>query len=741
MIYSASSAANFIASIGVNTHLSATSTPYGNLSAVESDLSYLGLHAIRDNVANTTQEYNALSALAAMGVKVDMIANSDLTGFMSLANKLDTAHPGAVLAVEGLNEVSPGSTSAAQMQQTLYNDVKADPLLAGAGIYNLSLAGPTQFGSSLASSATYANAHIYYGGGQPAYGWSPNDSTYWWSTYLKAAQASAPGLPTVVTETGATTAVGNQSSVGVDQATQAKQILNSVMDAAKSGVSMTYIYELMDSHNNGASDSESHFGLYNWDGTPKLAATAIHDLTTILTSHGTLNGAAGSLDYTVSGLPQWGGQMLLEQGDGTYDVVVWAEPDIWNENSSTPITAPNTAITLNLANAASVSIYDPMTGTSAVQSLGTTNKAVFNVTDHPLIVQITPDSSSSSSSSSSSAPAGSQPASVQSTPSTPQTPVPSAPSAPALAGASDSGRSSTDGVTNDNTPTLTGTAVAGAAVALLDGTRQVGAATTDANGHWSITSLALADGVHTLTATAANAGGTSALSAVLSVTIDTHAPSAPSTPLMIAASDNGASSTDGVTSITTPTFTGTVANAPNASVTLYDGGSVIGSAMVNSAGAWSISSSALALGAHAITATATDLAGNVSAVSAAEAITIVAAPATTVLGTNGNDHLNGSAGNQIINGMSGNDTIVGGPGDTLTGGKGADTFVFTAGFGHDTITDFSHSQHDVLSFNGFGGAHPTEANTTAGLMLTFASGDSVLLSGVHSLTSSDWVFH
>ena len=394
MIYTASSAAGFIANIGINTHLSWTTTPYGNLSAVESELSYLGLHAIRDNVADTTQEYNALSALAGMGVKVDMIGNTNLSGFMSLANNLDTAHPGDVIAVEGLNEVAPGSTSAAQFQQSLYNAVKADPLLANAAIYNLTLAGPTTFGSSLSAYATDANAHIYYGGGQPAYGWSPNDSTYWWSSYLKAAQANAPGLPTVVTETGATTAIGNQTSVGVDQATQAKQILNSLMDAAKSGVSMTYIYELIDSSNNGPTNSESNFGLYNWDGTPKLAATALHNFTQTLTNHGALSGTPGSLDYTISGVPQWGGQMLLEQAGGAYDLVVWAEPDIWNESTSTPIPAPNTPITLDLANAANVSIYDPMTGTSAVQSLGTTSHVAFNVTDHPLIIQITPGAGS-----------------------------------------------------------------------------------------------------------------------------------------------------------------------------------------------------------------------------------------------------------------------------------------------------------------------------------------------------------
>jgi Ca2+-binding RTX toxin-like protein len=201
--------------------------------------------------------------------------------------------------------------------------------------------------------------------------------------------------------------------------------------------------------------------------------------------------------------------------------------------------------------------------------------------------------------------------------------------------------------------------------------------------------------------------------------------------------------TASATTVTTPTFTGSVANAPNALVTLYDGSKAIGSATVDSSGNWSITSSALAVGAHSITATATDVAGNVSALSGADGVSIVAAaaPATTLNGSNGVDTLNGSAGNFIINAKNGNDTIIGGPGDVLTGGKGADTFVFNPGFGHDTITDFSHSQHDILSFNGFNGVQPTVADSTAGLTLTFASGDNVLLQGVHSIAASDWVFH
>ena len=110
----------------------------------------------------------------------------------------------------------------------------------------------------------------------------------------------------------------------------------------------------------------------------------------------------------------------------------------------------------------------------------------------------------------------------------------------------------------------------------------------------------------------------------LSVTIDTTAPAAPDTPDLIATSDTGASSTDNATKITTPTLTGTT--EANATVTLLEGAAVVGSGKADTAGLWSVTTSALADGVHAITAQATDVANNVSAASAALSITIDTTP-------------------------------------------------------------------------------------------------------------------
>lgn len=105
--------------------------------------------------------------------------------------------------------------------------------------------------------------------------------------------------------------------------------------------------------------------------------------------------------------------------------------------------------------------------------------------------------------------------------------APAAPPAPDLAAASDSGESSTDNITNDTTPTLTGTAEANATITVsssVDGV--LGTTPADGTGSWSFTpGAALTSGTHFITLTATDAAGnTSVASTSLTIQIDTTAP-------------------------------------------------------------------------------------------------------------------------------------------------------------------------------------------------------------------------
>ena len=103
--------------------------------------------------------------------------------------------------------------------------------------------------------------------------------------------------------------------------------------------------------------------------------------------------------------------------------------------------------------------------------------------------------------------------------------------------------------------------------------------------------------------------------------LDHSAPPAPTLALS-SGSDSGASNTDGITSNTTPVFTGTA--EANSTVTLFDtdGTTILGTGAANNLGVWSITSSTLASGTHALTAKAVDAAGNGSGASTSLSVSI-----------------------------------------------------------------------------------------------------------------------
>src|SRR6185369_12308530 len=100
----------------------------------------------------------------------------------------------------------------------------------------------------------------------------------------------------------------------------------------------------------------------------------------------------------------------------------------------------------------------------------------------------------------------------------------------------DTGSSSTDQITSDQTLILNGTAEANSTVTVTRvGTGVIGTATATGAGSWSFdyTGTTLAAGTYSFTATATDvAGNVSAVSPSFAVTVDTTTPAVPSVPDM-----------------------------------------------------------------------------------------------------------------------------------------------------------------------------------------------------------------
>ncbi|MBD2091003.1 DUF4347 domain-containing protein [Microcoleus sp. FACHB-1515] len=207
--------------------------------------------------------------------------------------------------------------------------------------------------------------------------------------------------------------------------------------------------------------------------------------------------------------------------------------------------------------------------------------------------------------------------------------TPTPPAAPDLIADSDTGRSSTDNITNDATPTFTGTGGAiGDTVKLYtadsSGNRiEIGSSTVSSSG-WTVTaSSTLTERIHPITATFIDrAGNESNLSNVFNLDLRTTAPVAPSVaPSLSVLSDRGISDVDGITTDTTPTFSGT--GTASSTVQVLADATVLGQAIVNSQGRWIFTPTApLADGSYSISFQTLDVAGNASAASPATAIVI-----------------------------------------------------------------------------------------------------------------------
>lgn len=139
----------------------------------------------------------------------------------------------------------------------------------------------------------------------------------------------------------------------------------------------------------------------------------------------------------------------------------------------------------------------------------------------------------------------------------------------------------------------------------------------------------MAAGLHGLTVIQTDlAGNVSAASAPLLLDVDTVAPEPAPAPVLATASDSGTVG-DGITDAATPVISGVAEAYATIRLLDTDGSTLLGTTTADGKGDWNITSAALTVGAHALTVTQTDTAGNLSGASAALDLTIVAAPPPT----------------------------------------------------------------------------------------------------------------
>jgi hypothetical protein len=406
---------DFLNSIGT---LSAISVRGENLQKTIDCTKYLGIRWLRAGIEGNIpiQQYVDLHRQA--GVRFSWgfgSGGSNLPKLIETARQV--AQAGALLAFEGPNEPNnwgihyqgqAGGRSqtwvpVAKLQSDLYEAVKNDSLLKEYPVWSISEGGAEtdnvglQFLGIPKGAATvmpegtkyadYANVHNYV--------YHPNapgleDNKTWnaadpssacrvdglygeygktWAHHYKGYSATElVSLPRVTTETGCT--VGGE----ITEEIHALNLLSMYLDQFKRGWSYTAVYLLRDRVDEAGNQK---FGFYRPDYTPRKAAVYLHNLTTILADQSSLR-KPGKLAYSIPDEPASVHDLLLQKSTGTFELVIWGE-QVKGTNSVTV----NLGATYPLAR-----LYDPTSGTSPTQSLGSVASLLLSLSDHPLVIEI-----------------------------------------------------------------------------------------------------------------------------------------------------------------------------------------------------------------------------------------------------------------------------------------------------------------------------------------------------------------
>jgi CSLREA domain-containing protein len=180
---------------------------------------------------------------------------------------------------------------------------------------------------------------------------------------------------------------------------------------------------------------------------------------------------------------------------------------------------------------------------------------------------------------------------------------PLAPGVPSLDPASDSGASNSDGITNAANPVFTGACTDGDNIQLNTNLAATGSPAICSGSAYAI-AVALAEGTQSISATATRSGVDSAASNGANITVDRTAPAAPSITAPIGPA--------------APTFmvSGTATESTGRIVVVESSTTLCTTNGPFATGNWSCQATIGSGGTHALSATQTDLAGNISAASA-----------------------------------------------------------------------------------------------------------------------------
>lgn len=381
---------DFIRRLGIVTHVRYSDSAYRDHDATIKKLAFLGLGAVRDTApkAGSTVPYGKYVKAGvrfSLNCSPDGAAREDAAQAGEVLDRILASFPGAagIDYLEGPNEpnnqpirfggVSDTKTSFAAV--TAYAEALHAAMRSRREFDHIPLLGVSNT-PRLDLRSDLDNEHPY-----PNKGAQPGEQ-------LRKALTRRT-RPLVATEFGYNTGPQSRWPTRVDEQTQAILLLNGAFDAVSLGYRRLYIYELLDEKPDPAfAIPNLHWGVFRFDGTPKMAATALRNLLRIMAPQ-SVAGSAPTWLPTVAGLPVTGRTLVLRGGPHVTLVALWNEPDIWDAAADRPLTVAPQDVVLAFPAARSVRIFDPIRSPDPIATSAGAASCRVQLAANPQVVEVT----------------------------------------------------------------------------------------------------------------------------------------------------------------------------------------------------------------------------------------------------------------------------------------------------------------------------------------------------------------
>jgi hypothetical protein len=319
------SAAAFVESVGVTTHLNYVDTAYyTRWPAVRDLLLASKIRHVREGIPRMAPwYYDRLRAWHNGGVRfLAMLGKATVDDFAALVQAMPN-----IAVIEGLNEwdLNGGPTWVADLrryQSTFYDTAQAWGLMA----LGPSLTSQAAFEAvgDLSADMDTAQVHNYYSTRHPeTTGWGADGyGSLDWSRRMSA--IIAPGKAVWTVETGYPCDPGHEPRMpdrDMPAAACVRYVSRLLVEQFAQGIGRTYLYQFVeDFQPHGPVDGYATHGLVRADGTPKATYWAVQSLL-----HAASSGPVtpGTLAYTLTAAHPDVRQVLLHKADGTFLLVVW----------------------------------------------------------------------------------------------------------------------------------------------------------------------------------------------------------------------------------------------------------------------------------------------------------------------------------------------------------------------------------------------------------------------------------